>query len=71
MKVIRRGILAKEKNSLVKEKMLEIAGILGIVVEGRIEEIRTCIRGMTVKEFGHKKGYENLTFKKSQKGPGR
>lgn len=35
--------------------MLEIARILGIVVEGRIEELRACILGMINDEFGCKK----------------
>lgn len=48
--------------------MLEIVGILGITVEGRIKEIRACIRGMIVKEFRRKKGYENSNIQKKPKG---
>lgn len=56
------------KSCLVEEKMIEIAGILAISVEGRIEEIRASIRGLLVKEFGCKKPFENSKRKKRVKG---
>lgn len=66
--VIRRGVIAEEKNWLVEEKMLDIAGILGIIVEGRIEEIHACICGMIAEEFGRTKGYENSKIRRKPKG---
>lgn len=55
LSILENGASDDEKSCFVKEKMLEIARILGIVVEGRIEELRACIRGMINEEFGCKK----------------
>lgn len=59
LSILGSGIDADEKNCLIEEKIIEIARIIGISVEGRIEEIRACIQGMIAEEFGSKKGYEN------------
>lgn len=54
-----------ERRCHVEEKMIEIARILGITVEGRIKEISACIRGMIDEEFGRKNGKFFLRARKS------
>lgn len=65
------GATDETRGCLVEEKMIEIAGILGISMEGRIEEIRACIRGMIDKEFGCNQTFDNPKRKRKRRGPGR
>lgn len=49
----------------IEEKMLELAHILGILMEGRMDDIRDCIREMISEE----KGRDNATrSRKKQQG---
>lgn len=51
-------------NYLVEETMIEIARILGIAVDGKIEEVRACIRWM----IGRKTRTVSSKSKKKPKG---
>lgn len=44
------GVAEEMMNRQIEEKMLEIAQILGISVDGRIFELRVCIREMIAQE---------------------
>lgn len=55
-------------NYLVEETMIEIARILGIAVDGKIEEVRACIRWMIGEEFGCKTRTVSSKSKKKPKG---
>lgn len=52
MNPIEKCLPSEEEDAmlLVEEKMIQIAHILGISVEGRMEDIRECIRDMLNEE---------------------
>lgn len=57
-----------ERDYLMEEKMFEIAGILKIIVIGRIEEILSYIRAMIDEDFDCKKSFQHSKRKKKSKG---
>lgn len=56
-----------EVNLVIEEKIIDIANILGITMEGGFEELRACIRGMFEKEIRRKKSQAEAKSRKKKK----
>lgn len=67
MPVTGRGIDAEEKNCVVEEKTLDIAGILGISLEGRIRRFVHAFEGCLLRSLAVKKTV-NSKVRKNRRG---
>lgn len=67
MPVTSRGIDAEEKNCVVEEKTLDIAGILGISLEGTIRRFVHAFEGCLLRSLAVKKTV-NLKVRKNRRG---